>query len=382
MTNETGNTFMICKKLRYVFRTLALAVLVAYGAAAGLTASPVLDTSPAVAQAQDKPTGGMVPGGAKSVQSASDRIWAPIRRGMPGTLSLPDQMAATLVQSEGDNWRAFKNGPLSQFGGWLLLAAIVVLAAFRLIRGQIKIEHGPAGRTIERFNAVERATHWVTATSFIVLALTGLNVLYGRYVLKPILGADAFAALTYYGKIAHNYIAFAFMAGIIVMFVLWVRHNLFDKTDLTWIAQGGGLLSKTKHPPAKKFNFGQKCIFWIVILGGFTLSLSGLALLFPFEINIWAPTFKALNVVGFSLPTQLTPLMETQLSVLWHSLAALVMIAVILAHIYIGTPLGMEGAIGAVGQGQVDVNWAKEHHSLWVAEVTGQSSGGTAQPAE
>jgi len=291
-------------------------------------------------------------------------------------------MAATLVQSEGDNWRAFKNGPLSQFGGWLLLAAIVVLAAFRLIRGQIKIEHGASGKTIERFNAVERATHWVTASSFIVLALTGLNVLYGRYVLKPILGADAFATITYWGKLAHNYIAFAFIAGIVMMFILWVRHNIFDRTDLTWIAQGGGLLSKDKHPPAKKFNFGQKCIFWIVILGGASLSLSGLALLFPFEINFWAPTFKVLNVVGFSLPTKLTPLQETQLSALWHSLAALVMTAVILAHIYIGTPLGMEGAIGAVGQGQVDVNWAKEHHSLWVAEMTGQSGGGKAQPAE
>lgn len=371
---------MICKKLRYLIGMLALALLVAYGAAAGLTGSPVLDTKSAVAQAQDKPIGGAVPGNWSGTASQAE-MWRAVRKGVTGSVTLPDRNAATLVQSQGDNWRAFKNGPLSQFGGWLLLAVIVVLAAFRLIRGQIKIEHGPAGRTIERFNAFERATHWLTATSFIVLALTGLNVLYGRYVLKPILGADAFAALTYYGKIAHNYIAFAFMAGIVLMFVLWVRHNLFDKTDLTWIAQGGGILSKDKHPPAKKFNFGQKCIFWLVILGGTTLSLSGLALLFPYEIGIWAPTFKALNVVGLHLPTNLTPLMEAQLSVLWHSLAALVMIAVILAHIYIGTPLGMEGAIGAVGQGQVDVNWAKEHHSLWVDEVSGQG-GGTAQPAE
>lgn len=368
---------MIYNKLRYVFGTLALALLVAYGATAGLTGSPLLATSPAVAQMGDKP-----PGGAKSAQSPSERIWRPVRRGIQGSVTLPDRNAATLVQSQGENWRNFKNGPLSQFGGWLLLAIVAVLIVFRLVRGQIKIEHGASGKTIERFNAVERATHWVTATSFIVLALTGLNVLYGRYVLKPIIGQDAFAFITYYGKLAHNYIAFAFILGIIAMFVLWVRDNLFDKTDIPWIVGGGGILAKGKHPPAKKFNFGQKCIFWLVILGGGSLAVSGVALLFPYEITVWAPTFKALNLIGFSLPTELTPLQETQLSVLWHSLLALVMVAVILAHIYIGTPLGMEGAIGAVGQGQVDVNWAKEHHSLWVAEVMGESGGGKAQPAE
>ncbi len=377
---------MICKKFRHVIGTLALALLIAYGAAAGLTGSPALDTSPAVAQAQppataaDKPTGGKVPGNWSGNVSQAD-MWRSVRRGITGTVTLPDQKAATLVQSEGDNWRAFKNGPLSQFGGWLLLAAIVVLAVFRLIRGQIKVAHGLSGKTIERFNALERATHWLTASSFIVLALTGLNVLYGRYVLKPVIGPKAFAFITYYGKIAHNYIAFAFIVGMVLMFILWVRHNLLDKTDFTWIAQGGGILSKDKHPPAKKFNFGQKCIFWIVMIGGGSLSVSGLALLFPFEFHIWAPTFKVMNAVGFHLPTALTPLQETQLSVLWHSLMALIMVAVILAHIYIGTPLGMEGAIGAVGQGQVDINWAKEHHSLWVAEVTGQS-GGKTQAAE
>jgi len=367
---------MIWSVLRRLVGTLGLALLLAYAAAAGLTGSPVVDTSPASAQ-----TAGNVPGSARGNVGQAE-IWRAIRQGMVGNVTIPDKQAGTLVQSDGDNWRAFKNGPLSQFGGWLLLASVVVLILFRLIRGQIKVAHGLSGNTIERFNAVERATHWVTASSFIVLGLTGLNVLYGRYVLKPVIGADAFAFITYYGKIAHNYIAFAFIAGIIMMFVLWVRHNIFDKTDLTWIAQGGGILSKDKHPPAKKFNFGQKCIFWIVVLGGASLSVSGVALLFPFEINIWAPTFKLLNVVGFHLPTNLTPLQETQLSVLWHSLMALAMIAIILAHIYIGTPLGMEGAIGAVSQGQVDINWAKEHHSLWVEEIAGQSGGGKAQPAE
>ncbi len=352
---------MTWTNFRRFLGTLSLVLAVAYGATAGLMGSPVLD-APAAAQA-----GGAVPGNWSGSTSDAE-LWRAIRNGVQGSVNIPDKMAGVMVQSDGESWRAFKNGPLSQFGGWLLLAVIVVLVLFRVVRGQIKIDAGPSGQTIERFNALERATHWLTASSFIVLALTGLNVLYGRYVLKPVLGADAFASLTYYGKVAHNYIAFAFMLGLVIMFVLWVRHNIIDGTDFNWIAKGGGMFSKGVHPPAKRFNFGQKIIFWCVILGGITLSVSGLALLFPFEITPWAETFAVMNILGFGLPTDLTPLQETQLSVLWHGVAALIMTAIIIAHIYIGTPVGMEGAIGAVGSGQLDVNWAKEHHSLWAAE--------------
>lgn len=370
---------MIWSKLRHLLGTVALALLVAYGAAAGLTGSPVLD-HPAAAQ-----TGGNVPGNWSGNVSDTE-LWRAIRKGATGTVTLPDKMAGVLVQSDGDNWRAFKNGTLSQFGGWLLLATIVLLAAFRVFRGQVKIDDGPSGRTIERFNALERANHWLTASSFIVLALTGLNVLYGRYFLKPLLGADAFAALTYYGKIAHNYIAFAFILGIVVMLVLWVKDNIFDATDFKWIAHGGGLLWKGEHPPAKKFNFGQKCIFWIVILGGGSLAWSGLALMFPYEITPWGETFAFLNIFGFGFPADLTPLQEAQLSVLWHGLMSVIMIAAIIAHIYIGSPLGMEGALGAVASGQVDTNWAHHHHSIWAAEVDSATTDvpvdATQQPAE
>ena len=345
---------------------LSLVLAVAYGATAGLMGSPVLD-APAAAQ-----TGGAVPGN-WSGNTSDAEFWRAIRKGIQGTVSIPDKQAGILVQSDGDSWRAFRNGPLSQFGGWMLLAVCVVLVLFRLTRGQIKIDAGPSGQTIERFNALERAIHWLTASSFIVLALTGLNVMYGKYFLLPLIGQGPFASLAFYGKVAHNYIAFAFMAGIVIMFVLWVRHNIIDATDFNWIAKGGGMFSKGVHPPANRFNFGQKMIFWIVILGGITVSFSGLALLFPFEITPWSKTFAIMNIFGFGLPTDLTALQETQISVLWHGAVALVMTTVIIAHIYIGSPVGMEGALDAVASGQVDVNWAKEHHSLWFAEMDGEA---------
>jgi formate dehydrogenase subunit gamma len=338
-----------------------------------------LALAPSPAQAQ---TGGQVPGDSLGATSDS-QFWREIRQGMPGQVSIPNARAGVLIQSEGDNWRAVRNGPLSVYGAWALLGAVVVLAAFFAIRGRIRIAHGPAGVTIERFKAVERFAHWLMAGSFIVLSITGLNILYGRYVLIPVIGPDAFAAITQFGKFAHNYLSFAFMAGLALAFVLWVGHNLPHRTDLMWMLKGGGILGSA-HPPARKFNAGQKILFWLVMLGGLSVSLSGIALMFPFETAYFGKTFALLNVFGLQLPTDLTAMQEMQLNQVWHTAVAVFLIAVIIAHIYIGS-LGMEGAFDAMGSGQVDLNWAREHHSLWVEEVEAREAGGGARrhsPAE
>ena len=173
------------------------------------------------------------------------------------------------------------------------------------------------------------------------------------------------------------------MLGVAMMFVLWVRDNIPNKSDLVWLAKGGGMLVKGVHPPAKKFNAGQKLIFWIVVLGGLSLSLSGISLLFPFELAMFAWTFEVLNIFGFGF-ADITPLGEMQLSQIWHAFVGLVMIVVIIAHIYIGS-LGMEGAFDAMGTGEVDENWAREHHSLWFADLKGGAAPAPesgAQPAE
>lgn len=316
--------------------------------------------------------GGTVPGNALGATSDTD-FWRAVRQGEQGSVSIPDARAGVLIQSEGDNWRAFRNGPLSVFGAWALLGMIILLCVFFILRGRIKVEHGLSGKLIERFNTVERFAHWLTATSFVVLALTGLNVLYGRYALLPLIGADAFSVITVAGKYMHNYLAFPFMVGVVMMFVLWVGHNIPNRTDLNWIAKAGGLFTKGVHPPAKKFNAGQKLIFWSVIIGGVSISVSGLALLFPFEIQMFGKTFAIMNLFGTSLPTELSVMQEVQLSQLWHAIVGIGLIMVIIAHIYIGS-IGMEGAFDAMGSGQVDENWAKEHHSLWVEEVRAQQA--------
>ncbi|MDA7946861.1 MAG: formate dehydrogenase subunit gamma [Hyphomicrobiaceae bacterium] len=322
---------------------------------------------PAGAVQPATPQGGEVPGGSMGNLSDSE-TWRAIRKGIQGNVSIPDKKAGQLVQSEGDNWRAFKNGPIATWGALGLAGMLLLLTLFYLARGRIMVDHGMSGRTITRFGDIERMGHWLLAVSFIILALTGLNIIYGKHVLLPVLGAEAFAAITAAGKWLHNYVAFAFMASLVLVFVLWVKHNFPNRYDLEWLLKGGGMFAKGSHPPAKKFNAGQKILFWLVILGGISISLSGIAMLFPFQTAMFADTFAILNLFGFNLSTDLTPLQEMQLATAWHAIVSLFLIVVVIAHIYIGT-IGMEGAFDAMGSGEVDENWAKEHHSVWAKEA-------------
>ncbi len=314
-------------------------------------------------------------------------LWRALRYGSADvTVSSRSPAAGVIIQDGGMEWLQFREGPLAQYGGYLLLGMIAILVLFYLIRGKIRIDGKRSGQTILRFNAVERFGHWLMAGSFIVLALTGLIMIFGRLALIPLLGKESYAFIANAGKWAHNNLAWAFMAGLAIVIVVWIADNFPNRHDLKWLAKGGGLFSKGVHPPAKKFNAGQKIIFWSVVVLGLSISLSGLSLLFPFELPMFAKTFAVLNATGLpqlfgfgELPTVLGPHQEMQLAQAWHGIVAFVFMAIILAHIYLGS-VGMEGAYDAVGTGEVDVQWAKEHHALWYEEVRG--AGGADAPAE
>ena len=346
-------TAWLKKPISIVLFTAALLI-----ASAAMVGSPHF-SNPAAAQSS-----GEVPG--QSLGNSSDaELWREIRKGKQGNVSIQDKNAGVMIQSEGESWRSIRNGPLATYGAWAVLGIIALLALFFTFRGRIRVDAGLSGRTVERFNAAERFSHWLVANSFIVLALTGLNLLYGRYVLLPFLGPEIFSTLTLLGKYAHNYVAFAFIIGLVLILFFWVKDNIPNRHDLTWLARGGGMFSRGSHPPARRFNAGQKIVFWSVVIGGISISLSGIALLFPFKFEMFAGTFAVLNIFGFGLPTELTPIQEMQFSQIWHAVVAFGLIVLVIAHIYIGT-IGMEGAYDAMGTGQVDRNWAKEHHRLWL----------------
>jgi len=262
-----------------------------------------------------------------------------------GRISIPDTKEGVLIQPAGRDWRHFHEVTLRWIGAIVIIGMLVLLAAFYLIRGAVKIASGRSGRTILRFDVLERGVHWMTAVSFIVLGISGLNITFGKVLLLPLVGPAAFSGISVALKYAHNYLSFPFTIGIIFMLVMWIKDNVPDRIDLEWLKEGGGIIGD-KHPPARRFNAGQKGIFWIVVLGGIVMAVSGYLLMFPFY--------------GTSIASM-------QSAEVFHGVIAVLFIAVILAHIYIGT-LGMEGAFEAMGSGEVDLNWAKEHHRLWVDE--------------
>ncbi|MEO1677974.1 MAG: formate dehydrogenase subunit gamma [Pseudomonadota bacterium] len=285
--------------------------------------------------------------------------------------------ADVVIQDTGMGWLTFREGPLARWGGWGLLGTIGLLLLFYFARGRITIDGKKTGETITRFAGFERFSHWLLATSFILLGITGLIVFFGRQLI-PLIGHDAFATIALYSKWVHNNVAWAFMVSLVFVFVVWVWHNIPNMTDVRWMAQGGGLFVKGVHPPAKKFNAGQKLIFWSVILLGGSISLSGLSMLFPFELPMFGKTFNVLNQTGIPqvlglgvLPTDLLPHHEMQLATAWHAIVSFALMAIIIAHIYIGS-VGMEGAFDAMGSGEVEKQWAREHHSIWYEDVTGE----------
>lgn len=278
-----------------------------------------------------------------------------------GRITIPDKKAATLQQPQGRDYQSFHEGMLPWIGTIAIIGMLLLIALFFFIRGRVRTQAGESGIRILRFNALERLAHWTTATAFIILALTGLNFIFGKRMLMPLMGPESFSTWSIWAKYMHDFVSWAFMLGVLVMLVLWIWDNLPDRYDANWLKTGGGLLDKTNrtHPPAARFNTGQKFIFWSVVLGGIALSVSGIFLLFPFSYA---------DVNGMQAAQYV------------HATVGILMVAVIIAHIYIGT-LGMEGAYDAMGTGTVDLNWAKEHHSAWVEKEQAKTANRTPPPA-
>jgi formate dehydrogenase subunit gamma len=278
-----------------------------------------------------------------------------------GRGTIPDTKSYNLEQPAGRDWRQFHQVTLRWIGGVAILGMLAILIVFYAVRGVIRISRGRSGRTITRFNSFERFVHWLTAGSFIVLALSGLNITFGKAVLLPLMSPEAFTALSQWGKYAHNYLSFAFTIGLILIFFIWIKDNIPSGIDAQWLREGGGLVGD-RHPPARRFNAGQKIIYWVVVLAGAAVAISGYILMFPFYGDLTISGMQTAQIV--------------------HGVIAVLLIAVMLAHIYIGT-IGMEGAFEAMGSGEVDLNWAKEHHSLWVEEeMQGGAAGARVSPAE
>jgi formate dehydrogenase subunit gamma len=302
----------------------------------------VLSNAPLFAAAEVKSPEGI------AVPNPATDLWRAVRQRdleVSGVSQSKGVDSAVLINPYGDRWRQFRMQQLLPVGGYVLAGALILTVLFYIIRGRVRIEGGPSGQKLFRYDIHERMIHWFMAFVFLFLAFTGLVLLFGRSYLLPWMGPELFSALASACKEGHNLFGPLFLLALLLVFVRFVRRNIYQRGDLTWLLRGGGIIGK-KHVPSNFFNMGEKSLFWMLVLVGGVIGASGLVLLFP--------------VFG-----QGREWME--LSHLAHGIGAVAMITVIIGHIYIGT-IGMEGAIEGMKSGYCDLNWAKEHHDWWAQQ--------------
>lgn len=265
-----------------------------------------------------------------------------------GISSLPYPGAALFERPVARDWRHGMADIATHLGALAILGMGFLLALVLAIRGRVPIAHGKSTACpVKRFGLLERATHWMTSISFIGLALTGLVIAFGSTLVKPF-GESVLGAVGWIATWGHVMFFPSFVLGIMLMAVMWTGRNLPDRGDLPWLRVAGGMFSDGGPvPPSKKFNAGQKLVFWSAVLGGLVMVASGVTLMFPYY---WAD-------VG-----------TLSWAMLIHAVAGLLLIAIFIAHIYIGS-VGMQGAFQAMWTGQVDRNWAMEHHALWLEKI-------------
>ena len=343
-------------------------------AASGLVA-PAPAPAPALAagvQSQNimdvKPDASADPGYAKQTNGERDKVqpgnnapmWRQVGAGATGYSSLPTPEAGNLIQpfvqypgsrltNAGDAWRQVRNNWIIPYGGAALLIVLGAIAVFYWRKGSMALHGAETGRKIERFTPLERSAHWANAIAFCILAVSGLVMAFGKFVILPVIGATLFGWLSFALKNAHNFAGPVFAVSLVVVIVTFVRDNLPRPEDMRWLLTAGGMFGG-KEVASHRFNAGEKVLFWAgVFLLGLVVVVSGL-------------------VLDKLLPSMVYERGTMQIAHMVHAVATVLMMAMFLGHIYMGT-IGMQGAYKAMRTGYVDETWAKEHHELWLDDI-------------
>jgi formate dehydrogenase subunit gamma len=334
--------------------------------AALIAAAAVMCAAPALAQQTPQQLKADESAAAQQVQRQQAQplnnapIWREVRSGDPGYTTASGPEAGVLVQSRGETWREARV-PIAFWGGLLLAVAVAGLAIFYLLRGPMSVDEPPTGRLIERFTLADRVAHWLLAIAWVILAVTGVILSLGKEVLLPVIGYTLFSWLATLSKNLHNFVGPILIVAVPWMFFKYVRDNGIGADDVKWFMNIVGYFKGHEHP-SRRFNAGEKLVFWLVLVVLSTvLIVTGLILNFP-NFGQTRSTMQTANVI--------------------HMISAYLAIALALVHIYLGT-LGMKDAYRAMRTGYVDETWAKHHHERWYEEIkAGKSRQRFAQPGE
>jgi formate dehydrogenase subunit gamma len=279
----------------------------------------------------------------EEMKNPRGNFWREVRQGTPGFTTVTSQGHKVLIQNSGENWREVRNGFLLRGSQWVLALALTGMILFYFFAGTDHLEKPRSGVKIERFTLGERILHWGTALLFITLAVTGLSLLLARLALIPVLGHPPVSAFLQLAKTLHNYCGPLLLIGILLMFLIWFRDNIPKKADLQWFRNLGGMIGRGPRPHSGKINGGEKGWFWLVVVFGIGVGVTGVLLDFP----VWGQ-----------------PRFVMQLAHVIHVMAAVLFVAASFGHIYTGT-LGSEGTFESMWTGSVDAAWAEQHADLW-----------------
>ncbi|MGS0741021.1 formate dehydrogenase subunit gamma [Glaciimonas sp. GG7] len=211
-------------------------------------------------------------------------------------------------------------------------------------------EHPSSPPLILRYNPNERTNHWITAITFVLLALSGLALFHpSMFWLTELFGGGQWT------RILHPFVGVVMFLSFALLVLRFWHHNQFEKGDVQWLKQIDDVLAnrEDKLPEVGRYNAGQKMLFFTLIACMLGLLLSG--------IVIW----RAYFAFYFPIPV-------IRAAALLHAICAFVIIISIVVHVYAG--IWIKGSMGAMVRGTVTYGWAKKHHPRWFKDVVKQSN--------
>lgn len=203
-------------------------------------------------------------------------------------------------------------------------------------------EHDP--NLIVRYTANERTNHWITAITFVLLALSGLAMFHpAMFWLSALFGGGQWT------RILHPFVGLVMFVSFLILVLRFWRHNYLDDNDWQWMRQMDDVIAnrEEKLPEVGRYNAGQKLLFFVMVACLVLLLLSG--------IVIWRAYFSFYFPIGF-----------VRAAALVHAITAFVLIVGIIVHIY--AALWVKGSVGAMVRGTVTLGWARKHHPRWFRE--------------
>lgn len=288
---------LIFKRQSRLYSFILLIISIAFGITSSVFAAEEKTNSNNSAQAQMAQQFGATNLGTNSlgIKNPGTDLWRDVRnlgsKGSNGksntnsssTSQVKGYETGAFINSQGQEWRNFRMTKLVPYSLYILGVVLLGITLFRLIRGEIKLKAGRSGKKIKRFTSFQRTVHWVVAILFVILGFTGVLLTFGRTLLIPLIGSQAFGPIAGVGKFLHDYLGPVFAIALVVMIFTFFKGNFFKSIDLKWFLKGGGLIGK--HVSAGRYNAGEKAWYWFAMIVGVVVVISGLILDFPYFVH-------------------------------------------------------------------------------------------------